>query len=415
MEARFLGGAGEVGRSGILLHGEKDILLDYGVKVENGGEYPLVPEHVDAYVLSHAHLDHSGAAPILYKHEFPEAMGTPPTKELTNLLLEDSLKISMKEGGQKKFSRKDMKLFLENYVPFSFGSGRDVGNYNITLHDAGHIAGSSISLIENRKGRRLAYTGDFKLSPQFLQKGADIVKTDILITESTYAVKEHPDRNELIRNFVSSIREVISSGGIALLPVFAVGRAQEILAVLEKHGLANTAFLDGMAKKATEIVMRHSEYVQNAGILERAVNRVGWVESGEGRRRVLTGGNIILTTAGMLNGGPVLNYIRKLNKHSKIFLTGYQVEGTNGRLLTEGKPLNIDGHKYKIDTPWEFYDFSAHAGRSDIREYIKRSGAQTVVCVHGDADNSNALAEELKLEGYDAYAPKIGESIRLDF
>jgi putative mRNA 3-end processing factor len=415
LQVRFLGGAGEVGRSGILLEGEQNILFDYGIKVEGAGEYPLVPEHVDAFILSHSHLDHSGAAPILYKREFPVAFGTAPTQELTNLLIEDALKISMKEGLKRRYSRRDFKSFLQKYRPHSFGSDIEFGDYDITLHDAGHISGSAMALLENRNDRRLLYTGDFKLSPQFLQKGAERVKSDILITESTYATKEHPDRDHLVHTFVSRLREVVNSGGIALLPVFAVGRAQEMLAMLEKYGLADTAYLDGMAKKATEIVMRHPEYIQNSGVLEAAIGKAGWVQDNEARKRVLTEGNIILTTAGMLNGGPVLNYIRRLNKNSMIFLTGYQVEGTNGRRLMEGKPLVIDGKHVKIETPFEFYDFSAHAGRSDLHDFIKSSSPETIMCVHGDAQNAESMAEDLRLEGFEAYAPKVGESIPLDF
>ena len=109
--------------------------------------------------------------------------------------------------------------------------------------------------------------------------------------------------------------------------------------------------------------MQHPQYIDNESILVKAMQRVNWVDSSSERSRAIGGGNIILTTAGMLSGGPVLNYITQLNPQSKIFLTGYQVEGTNGRKLMEGKPLVIDGRQFHVNVPWTFYDFSAQSDK----------------------------------------------------
>jgi putative mRNA 3-end processing factor len=117
----------------------------------------------------------------------------------------------------------------------------------------------------------------------------------------------------------------------------------------------------------------------------------------------------------MLNGGPVLNYITKLNDRSKIFLTGYQVEGTNGSKLLNGQQIKIDESKYLVKTPWVYYDFSAHCGKSDHYKYVKQSNPEMVVCVHGDNASTEDFAENLKLEGFKAYAPKIGETLKIDF
>jgi putative mRNA 3-end processing factor len=351
----------------------------------------------------------------LYNTAFPVTFGTAPTKELSELLIEDSIKINRIQRSGQHFFRRELKSFMEKYVPYEFGKEINFGDYKISLHDAGHISGSAMTLIENKTGRKLMYTGDFKPSPQLLQHGADDVKCDILITESTYATREHPDRTELIAKFVRDIQETIGQGGSALLPVFAVGRAQEMLAILEANGLAEIAYIDGMARAATEIVMNHPHSIDDAPLLKRAMGNVGWIDSNKDRTKALSGGSIILTTAGMLTGGPVLNYITKLARGSKIFLTGYQVEGTNGRNLMDGKPLEIEHKKVKISTPWAFYDFSAHAGKTDLYEYIRRIKPETVICVHGDPENSKALSEALKLEGFDSHAPKIGDKINVDF
>ncbi len=415
MNIRFLGGAGEVGRSGFLIEGSKNILLDYGIKLDHKTEYPAEPGRVDAFVLSHAHLDHSGYSPALYDASFPVAIGTAPTRDLSELLIEDSIKINRLQKGPQKFFKRELKSFLNSYVPYKYGDTAEVGEYSITLRNAGHITGSALSVIEGRNGKKLMYTGDFKPTPQVLHRGADTVKCDILITESTYATKDHPDRDVLRKQFIDDVKAVLDADGIALLPVFAVGRAQEMLAMLQEEGLAGKAFIDGMAKAATEIVMNYHAFIDNPDTLAKAIRNVGWVDNPRSRQRALTGGSIILTTAGMLTGGPVLNYITRLNKNSKIFLTGYQVERTNGRNLMEGKPLEIDNRSVRIKTPFAFYDFSAHAGRSDLFEYIRKAGPETVICVHGDHENSRTMAEELKLEGFDAHAPRIGDRLQLDF
>ncbi len=416
LELQFLGGACEVGRSGVLLKGERNLLLDYGVKLDHKTEYPLPAPKIAACILSHAHLDHCGNIPFLYKAAFPTTYGTEPTMELSRLLIDDSIKVGAKNHQPPKFSKHQLRNLMGRFSTHEFGSPIDLEQYTATFHDAGHICGSAVTEIESAKtGRKLVYTGDFKLEPQLLQGGAEIVKSDILITESTYAMREHPDRDELIKKFIADIRGVIDSGGTALVPTFAVGRAQELLAILQKNRLTDYVYLDGMARKATEISMYYSHYLKNDDILREAVRKSTTVSSSDHRGDALTGTSIILTTAGMLNGGPVLNYLTKLGPHSKIFLTGYQVEGTNGRRLTEGLPLIIDGKKYAIKTPWEYYDFSAHAGRKDLVEYAKKSNPEVVFCMHGDEEDVDSLAGELKAQGFKAHAPRMGDSFKLDF
>ena len=366
-------------------------------------------------VISHAHLDHSGYLPAIYENSFPPTLGTIPTLRLAELLIEDSLKINRLKHEKPAFFRRQVKSLMDRYVPRSYGNETMLDDYKITLHDAGHICGSAITRIENTKGRSLAYTGDFKLSPQLLQNGAEQVKANILITESTYATSDHRNRDDLVKAFVEEVKDVIESGGIALLPVFAVGRAQEMLAVLYKNGLVGRTYMDGMAKAATDIVSMHPEFVYNYDLLEKAKKGSSWIERPEQRRAALGGGTIILTTSGMLNGGPVLNYITKLNKNSKIFLTGYQVEGTNGRKLLENKPLMIDKRKMSIKTPVSFYDFSAHAGKEDLHKYAKACNPETIICVHGSPENTAALAASFKEEGFEAYAPNVGDTIKVKF
>ncbi len=413
---KFHGGAQEVGRSSILLKDERSIMMDFGVKLDGKTEYPIDVPKVDAFILSHAHLDHSGYAPALYEMSHVPTFGTKPTLELSTLLLEDSLSIARKEHFKPPFHRRQLNLLRNSFVDLNYHKPVKFGKFDIELHDAGHISGSAITLIERanaKENRRIVYTGDFKLEPQTLHRGAEIVKSDVLITEATYAGREHPERNKEIARLIDEVEEVLDRGGNALIPVFAVGRAQEMLAILYQNGLAGSTYVDGMAREATKIVARNPRFIDNSSILSKAIEEAEFVQARE-RPSVLKGPSIILTTAGMLQGGPVLNYISRLNSNSRIFITGYQAEDTNGRSLVENGHINTEDGKVRIGTPVSVYDFSAHAGNTDLLRYVRGSAPNTVICVHSDEECAKAFVEEIRGEGFDAFAPKVGETIKLD-
>ncbi|MCL4389551.1 MBL fold metallo-hydrolase [Candidatus Marsarchaeota archaeon] len=417
MELRFFGGAQEVGRSAIMLKDDRNIMLDFGIKIDHKTEYPINIPKLDALVVSHAHLDHSGFSPAIYNESSIPTFGTLPTLSLSKLLLEDALNIARKQHAKPRFHKRQIMAYASKYVSLDYKSTAHFGNYDITMYDAGHISGSAITLVEKAHehgNRRIVYTGDFKLKGQVQHNGATIVKSDVLITESTYASKVHPDRDGVIKSLLAGINEVLDNGGNALLPVFAVGRSQEILSVLQQNGLAPSTFVDGMAREATSIVLNYPKFISSPKILSEAMRESRFIRDQSERREALSGPSIIVTTAGMLNGGPVLNYITKLNKNSKIFLTGYQVEGTNGRLLMDHGYINLDGEKTRITAPVGFYDLSAHADVDDIMKYVHQSAPNKVVCVHGSRENAEALSESLRGEGFDAIAPKVGDSVKID-
>ena len=417
MKLHFYGGASEVGRSAIMVRDERSFIFDYGVKMDdNQMDYPIKVPDVDAVLLSHAHLDHSGSVPVLYAEESVPTFGTEGTLMLSELLLEDALSIAKKEHKHPRFHKKQLGTMINRYVRMAYEKPYEFGNYSLTMYDAGHICGSAITLVERHNARencRIVYTGDFKMQHQYLHSGAKKVKSDVLIIESTYAGREHADRNQLVNSFISKIRETLDNGGTALVPAFAIGRSQEIMAILYKHGLIDYAYLDGMAKEATKIIMRHPDSISDKKLLNDAAEGINWVKDRMQRRQVLEEPSIIVTTAGMLNGGPALEYIRHMNSDSQIFLTGYQVEGTNGRTLLEKGYIVDNGNKIKVNAPVTKFDFSAHAGDADLHEYIRASAPNTVICVHGEANATRIFAERLRSEGFDAYAPKVGDTIEL--
>lgn len=176
------------------------------------------------------------------------------------------------------------------------------------------------------------YTGDIKTIDTYLQKGATVPKADILITDGN---RTHPNRKELEKEFVDIIDETISRGGIAVVPAFAVGRTQEVLIML--GNINHPVYLDGMGQDITRLFLQFPDHLKDAELLRESANKVEWISNSSERKRVLYQPCVIVTTAGMINGGPIINYIQRLRSDPKssIILTGYQVEGTNGRLLME--------------------------------------------------------------------------------
>lgn len=415
MILKFLGGASEVGRSAFLLKGRQSVLLDYGIKLNHGVEYPEAA-NPDLLLLSHAHIDHSGYVPTLYNEGNVPAVCTEATAALSELLLNDSIKVARKEHMPQRFHKRQIASFLHRYTGVEYGSETQFGDFTVSMHDAGHICGSAVTLIEgggSKDSNRIVYTGDFKLGGQMMHSGAEVVKGDVLITESTYATKEHPGRDSTMSRLVENIKSVLDNRGNALLPVFAVGRSQELLALMKRHDLAQHVYLDGMARAATGIVLKHKRYVRNSNLLEGALRDATVVEGREDREEALGMPSIIMTTAGMLSGGPVLDYISRLRRNSEVLLTGYQVEGSNGRMLMDSGSVVVDGERTRIGSPVRYYDLSAHAGKEELHEYARMCGPSRIICVHGDEGNAAQLAEEFKLEGFDAYAPKINDEIDL--
>lgn len=405
IKAQFLGGAEEVGSLGLYMEiGELRLLFDYGLTPSKPPTYPLPSPPVDSLFLTHVHLDHSGMIPRIAMEYEANIYATDPTIAVLPLMLNDTIKVANLEGFPVPYTKDEVESSLENLIPVEYGKPIELGSLEIVPHTAGHIPGSA--MYEIRDDRRILFTGDIQTVNTNLVWGTKPVKTDVLIMESTYAGREHPPRDEVERNFVAKIEEILDRGGKAVVPVFAVGRTQEIMLILAKTDF--DVWIDGMGRFVTNLFLQYPQYLKSAKKLKKARNKMNIVKRRSDRRKALKG-DVIVATGGMLEGGPVLHYINHLknDKKSGILLTGYQVEGTNGRLLMDEGILELYGIKEKIDMDIEFFDFSAHAGHSELLEFAEKCSPEKIILMHGD--NREALAKDLRDLGFEVTLPKNGE------
>ncbi len=414
-----LGAAREVGRSSFLLDVGEKFLLDRGIKLgHDETEYPLpVKTNLDAVIISHAHLDHSGNLPELFKKSNPFVYMTQPTLDLSNILWQDSLKIAKIEGIPVMFSPVEIKVAEKFTFTIPFRKKINLSeSTSLELFDAGHILGSSMIKIQSEE-KNVIYSGDFKIEETRLFKGADkrIGKADVLIIESTYGDRNHRERKDLEKEFAEEVQNTLHNDGFAMVPAFAVGRSQEIIDILYENKVEAEIFFDGMGQRVAKTTLEYPELLKNPKSLGKALHSVTWVKKGK-RHPALKKPCIIVTSAGMLEGGPIMWYLKKLykDKNSKIFLTGYQVEGTNGRTLMEKGKMDLDGEIVKIKNQVQQFDFSAHASQDELIQLAKLTEPELVVCVHGDEKVIKVFQKKLKQEGFNSAAPKLGEEIKLD-
>jgi putative mRNA 3-end processing factor len=414
VEIAFLGGSQEVGKSAVQLSsGSDSFLFDYGIEVQHG-EVPLKPKlPLSGVFITHAHLDHSGMAPYLYKLGYNGSVFTTKASfALMDILLHDSIKVQKKRGEKPHYNPSDVEKTLKLGKRLEYGKPVKFKSSQVTLLDAGHIPGSSSVLLESQ-GKKILYTGDIKLIDTKLMAGAkiDVKDLDALICESTYSYKDHPDRDKLEDQLRELAQETIYNDGHLIVPSFAVGRTQELLIIL--HDLGFPLHLDGMGIEATEAILQNLSSVRDGKLLQKAFGRARKVLISRDRKHVLDRPCIVICTAGMLNGGPVGYYIKKLHdrENCAMALTGFMVEGTVGRkLLDTGRYVN-EGLDVKPKMKVEFLDFSGHTDKSHIIEFIKRNKPKKVFLVHGD--RTPEFARELQSMGIQAEAPKNGDKVKI--
>jgi len=431
-----LGGFREVGRTCMYLHTpESRILIDCGVNVAAGDSekaYPMlnIPEfdlqQLDAVVVTHAHLDHCGFVPFLYYmgYEGP-VYCTPATRDLMFLLQWDYLDVVEREGRSLPYPRKFIKEMLKYVIPLEYGDVTDIApDVRLTLHNAGHILGSSIAHFHIGDGLyNLAYTGDIKFERSRLLEPANFrfPRLETLIIESTYGGKRDilPSRRKAEDELILIIRKTIERRGKVLVPVFSVGRAQELMLTLEdcvNNGVIEEipVYLDGMIWEATAIHTTYPEYLNRnlrAEIFHRGhnpfLNDIFKRVTGASKRKEVIDGepSVILATSGMLTGGPSVEYLRHLaeDERNSLVFVGYQAEGSLGRRIQKGWkeiPMKENGKTKVVTINMEVHTiegFSGHSDRNQLINYVKRLNPkpERIITCHGEESKCIELASSL--------------------
>ena len=420
MKVTVLGAAKEVGRSAFLVNANhSNILLDYGVLLKREPIFPMhvKPKDIDAVVISHAHLDHSGFVPSLFLSQSAEvqSLGTLPTFELSQLLIEDMIKIS---GFYLPFEYLDLMTMMKRSKSLKYREPYEINDVTVTLHESGHILGGSTVVVEHGK-KRLFYTGDINTRGSKLLRQADLNldPIDLLVIESTYSQTEQTPREQSEAELLEFAYEVIDRKGTLFIPAFSVERAQEIACVLKTNNFPHKVAMDGMALKANEIMVRHPTFLRDPEVFKKAVTEAEWISGWNRRKKIVKEPCVIISPAGMLVGGTAVFYLQEIAKDSKngIAIVSYQGEGTPGKTLLEKRVTIFDGRVRKCLADVKRFEFSGHNSRSELFEILDRiDGNPKVLTVHGDGLSCTKFAEEIRQKyGYDAKAPDAGELIEL--
>lgn len=418
MKVTILGAAREVGRSAILVEGDgSSVLLDYGVLLKREPLFPIhvKPRDVDAVLITHAHLDHSGFVPSLFISGSTNVYATAPTLELSKLLIEDMMKIS---GFYLPFEYLELLTMLKYAKPTDYRERIYIKDLEARLYRSGHVLGGSTMVVEYNN-KRIFYTGDINVKGSRVIREADldIGDIDLIITESTYSMDEHQPREEAEEGLMEFANDVVERGGVLFIPAFSVERAQEIACIFQAYNFKHRIAMDGMALKANEIMLKHQKFIRDADLFREAIHNAEWLRGWSDRKKFIKEHGVVISPAGMLVGGASLFYLEQLASDTKngIAVVSYQGEGTPGRALIDEHVAIVKGKIRKVNAEIRQFDFSGHSGRSDLFNMIRNiKGNPKVLTIHGDGDSCVKFAEEIKsIIGLDAYAPLAGESFEI--
>jgi len=426
-----LGCCREVGRAAFLLSTpESRVLIDCGEKPDSfeATPYLYVPEihplsQLDAVVLTHAHLDHCAYIPLLYKYGYEGPVySTPPTRDLAAMLQLDYLDVVNKEGKPIPYSSNEVKEYIKHSIVLNYGCVTDIApDIKLTFHNAGHILGSGIAHFHVGDGLyNVAFTGDLHYGKSRLFNAAvnHYPRLEALFMESTYggAQDMQPNRADAEERLYGVFREVLERGGKIIIPAFAVGRSQEVMLAIEE-GMRLSKFppvkvyLDGMIKEATAIHTTYPEYLNSE--LRNLIFKEGHnpflaecfeqVDSAEKRERVITGEPcVIITTSGMLNGGPVMEYLRNLaaDERNCLVFVGYQADGTLGRRIQKGWREIPIGNRETIVVNLDCITVDGFSGHSDRRQLMNfvshmQPKPEKIFAIHGDENKTIDLASSI--------------------
>jgi len=451
-----LGGFREVGRSAILVKTkESSILVDCGINPGASKSSQMFPyldfdcldfDTLDAVIVTHSHLDHCGAIPLLYKYGYKGPVYcSEPALSLMVLALLDYLDVAAKEGIIPPYTQRDVREMILHTVTLRYGYVVDIApDVKLTLWNAGHILGSSIAHIHIGEGHyNIVITGDFKNGKTMLldPSSTNFPRVEALVMESTYGGEEDvmPPRHEVEKSLILTVNETIENGGRVLIPTPAIGRGQEIMIVLDSYmrkGLLKEVpvYIDGMLNEATAIHTAYPEYLSQELrdlILREDVNvfqseHFTSISNPNQRLEIAESEpSIILAPSGMMEGGPVLEYFRLMSENPKntLVFVSYQIEGTLGRRIKNGlreiplmsKDGKADIIKVNMNVK-SIEGFSGHSDRRQLLSYVKRLSPRPkmVVICHGEAQKTQNLSSTIShIFKLPAVAPRNLESLRL--
>ncbi len=444
-----LGGGRQVGRSCFLLQTpESKVLIDCGINpaASNSGEFPYLtaPElnlqDLDAVIVSHAHLDHSGFVPYLFKYGYKGPVYcTEPTRDISSLSQLDYIQVSHAQTKKAPYSSTDIKEAVKHTIVLDYNEVTDITpDVRITLYNAGHILGSSLVHLHIGEGwHNILYTGDFKTKEtQLLNPGhSEFPRVETLITESTYGKPDDlmAPRKESENELAEFVKSTIKRKGKVIIPVLGVGRAQEVMIILEeifrKSKINVPIYIDGMVWDMTAIHNAYPEYLNNSirekifykdrnPFLAGNFKRVG---SAKERKQVIDGGScVILATSGMLVGGPSVEYLKKLgsDKKNSLVFVSYQAEGSLGNNIQRGDTsFSEDGETYEVNLDINTVPgLSGHSDREELLTYVRKMTPRPrrIIVVHGDNQSCLNLASAFHKEFHiETTAPRNLDVLRL--
>jgi len=449
-----LGGFRQVGRSCSMIHTQDSkIIVDCGVDVSsenNGTPYLHLPEvlpidKIDAVVITHAHLDHSGLVPLLFKYGFNGAIYcTPPTRDMSTLLQMDYLKVAAADAKKIPYSAENIRDMIKHCITVNYGDTTDITpDIRLTFHNAGHILGSSIAHFHIGEGLyNIAFSGDIKYEKTWLFNPAvnRFPRLEAIYVESTYGAKDdfQPSRREATQNLSEMLKTCLRKKGKVLIPVFAVGRSQEVMIVLEdlvRNKLLPKipVYLDGMIWEATAIHTAYPEYLNSKlriQTFQKGDNPLlsdifVRVEDQDMRQKILADPDpcIVLATSGMMSGGPVMEYFKSWadEKNNMIIFVGYQAEGSFGRRIQKGWSeisLTNGGNIVNITVNMKVVTvdgFSGHSDRRQLLNYVNNMSPrpEKIIFLHGEESKCLDLSSTIhKRYNLNTIVPMNLETIR---
>lgn len=445
----FLGGAGTVtGSKYLLQHGGKSLLIDCGLfqgykqlRLRNWKPLPIAPNKIDAVVLTHAHLDHSGYLPLLVREGFSGVVAaTKGTRDLCRILLPDSghiqeedaafmnrHKLSKHEVALPLYTRNDALAALKHLQAHDMGTPfSPIKGWTVQFSAAGHILGASSILVEVG-GRRVLFSGDLGRPDDLIMSPPEKApQADTVLIESTYGDRQHP-KEDLLAELASALRRVAKRGGIAVVPVFAVGRAQALLHAIhllktqDELPSSLPVFLDSpMAVHTTHLYEHHLGAHRLSRQDAHALTHSATMVSSTDESRALAsrhGPMVILSASGMATGGRVLHHLAHYasDHRNMIVLTGYQAPGTRGASLASGADsLRIHGRDVPLGAEVvQLQSASAHADARQLLAWLRTmpQAPSQVFVVHGDDKAADTLRRRINHElGWPALVPEHGAS-----